>query len=97
MTNGANYAIISHKRDVINKKWINILKGAIKITLFELYAAWVEKRDCPAYRMAEQARYPILHILPEEDADRLVSLITQTEAASYAAGFREAVQLLSGT
>ena len=67
------------------------------MTLFELYAAWVEKRDCPAYRMAEQARYPILHILPEEDADRLVSLITQTEAASYAAGFREAVRLLAGT
>ena len=67
------------------------------MTLFELYAAWVEKRDCPTYRMAEQARYPILHILPEEDADRLVSLITQTEAAAYAAGFREAVRLLAGT
>lgn len=66
------------------------------MTLFELYAAWVEKRDCPAYRMAEQARYPILHILPEEDADRMVNLITQAEAAAYAAGFREAMQLLSG-
>ena len=26
------------------------------MTLFELYAAWVEKRDCPTYRMAEQAK-----------------------------------------
>ena len=67
------------------------------MTLFELYAAWVEKRDCPTYRMAEQARYPTPHILPEEAADRLVSPITQTEAAAYAAGFREAVRLLSGT
>ena len=67
------------------------------MTLFELYAAWVEKRDCPTYRMAEQARYPILHILPEGDAARLVRPTTQTEPASYAAGFREAVQLLSGS
>ena len=67
------------------------------MTLLELYAAWVEKRDCPTYRMAEQARYPILDKLPAEDVNRLIDLLVQSESASYAAGFREAVQLLSGT
>ena len=66
------------------------------MTLYELYAAWLEKQDCPAYTAAERARRPILEILPEEDASRLASLLVQSESAAYAAGFRQAVRLLAG-
>ncbi len=64
------------------------------MTLYDLYLAWVERRDCPAYRAAEKAGYPFLDQLPDGDAQQLVETIIDREAAAYAAGFKQAAQLL---
>ena len=66
------------------------------MSLFDLYAAWVEKKDSPGYINAELAARPVMDKLTGPDADFLLQTITDREYAAYAAGFRTAVLLLAG-
>ena len=66
------------------------------MSLFDLYLAWVERKDCSGYINAEPAARPVMDKLTGPDADFLLQTITDREYAAYAAGFRTAVLLLAG-